>query len=375
MASQGVQPSDLQKSLVNLGLAPTDYDQWERRTRRIAKSAGKGRESSRRLTDESALAGSSPVVGPQPHESSAKQFHHYRGPACAHHHKSKSRTTPAEEEDESLKERQRENKVLELLIKSRRKALANYKARQETLLEENTKLREEIEGKEKEVHNEVKSLLRKYERFRGAVSTLTSKFETEKALARKAYEEAKAKVLKEVEALERQGQALDDKLQERKTELSVLMSYKDKEYPVRAMKIAELQRQIQYLSSEYEAEINDLSSITAIEKEKYHQDSEERLHAIKETVTDNAIDSMHDSLKEMAMQNIVMRKEIEGHHKLLEELEATIGDLTEEVSQLRADPKTNTRRVMFPHLFNEIPKCTPDMDVMLDIPTQQWLPI
>ena len=53
-------------------------------------------------------------------------------------------------------------------------------------------------------------------------------------------------------ALEKQGQALDDRLGERKTELSVLLSYKDKEYPVRAMKIAELQKQIQYLSTEYE---------------------------------------------------------------------------------------------------------------------------
>ncbi|XP_038044528.1 uncharacterized protein C20orf96-like isoform X1 [Patiria miniata] len=374
MASLGVQPSDLQKPLANIELVSTDYNQWERSSRRIAKSSAKAREG-RRLTEESTRTGSSLVVGSRPQESPTKQFHYYAGPACAHQHKSRSRTTPAEEEDDSLKERQRENKVLELLIRSRRKALANYKARQETLLDENTKLREEIEGKEKEVHDEVKSLLRKYERFRGAVSTLTSKFETEKVLARKAYDEAKAKVAKEVEALEKQGQALDNKLRERKTELSVLMSYKDKEYPVRAMKIAELQKQIQYLSTEYEAEINNLISITAIEKDKYYQESEERLHGIKETVTDNAIDSMHDSLKEMAMQNIVMRKEIEGHNGLLEELESTIQDLTQQVSQLRVDPKTSTRQVMFPHLFKETPKCTPDMDVVLDIPTQQWLPI
>ena len=55
-------------------------------------------------------------------------------------------------------------------------------------------------------------------------------------------------------------------------------------------------------------EITELVSITAIEKEKYQEDSAERLHDIKATVTDNAIDSMHSSLKEMAMQNIVMRK-------------------------------------------------------------------
>ncbi len=56
--------------------------------------------------------------------------------------------------------------------------------------------------------------------------------------------------------LEKQVEALDERLKERQTELSVLTSYKDKEYPVRAMKIAELQKQIQYLTAEYEVKVS-----------------------------------------------------------------------------------------------------------------------
>ncbi|XP_033625936.1 uncharacterized protein C20orf96-like [Asterias rubens] len=379
MANPDVRPSDLQKPLANIRLVPTDYNQWERTgsSRRIAQntSASKQKDGARINNDTTAGRESSPTVGQRPRESSARQFHHFAGPACPHHHKSRTRGTPAEETDESIKEKLRENKVLELLIKSRRKALANYKSRQETLLGENTKLRGEIEGNEKEVHDEVKSLLQKYERFRGAVSTLSAKFEMEKTLAKKAYDQAKALQANEVEVLEKQVGVLDDRLKERQTELSVLTSYKDKEYPVRAMKIAELQKQIQYLTAEYEEEITELVSITAIEKEKYQEDSAERLHDIKATVTDNAIDSMHSSLKEMAMQNIVMRKEIEEHERLLEELVLTNKELTVEVKEMQHDPKTNPRHVMFPHLFKETTKCTPDMDVVLDIPTQEWLPI
>ena len=53
-------------------------------------------------------------------------------------------------------------------------------------------------------------------------------------------------------AIQKQVEDVEDTLAKTKTELGVLMSYKDKEYPVRAMRIAELQRQIEYLTAQYE---------------------------------------------------------------------------------------------------------------------------
>ena len=65
-----------------------------------------------------------------------RKFTHFAGPACGHihgHGKKAKGLAEAEEEEKKEKDRQKEMKVLELLIKARRKALENYKARQEAL--------------------------------------------------------------------------------------------------------------------------------------------------------------------------------------------------------------------------------------------------
>lgn len=84
---------------------------------------------------------------------------------------------------------------------------------------------------------------------------------------------------------------------------------------------------------------------------------------------------MHPSLKDMALQNMVMKKEIEMNKQVQEDLLHDNQLLEAEVERLLKDPKTNTRLQMFPEFFPTREKCTPDMDVILDIPTQEWLPI
>lgn len=55
---------------------------------------------------------------------------------------------------------------LQLRIQARRRTLEEYKMRKVRLLQENAKLRTEIEANESETHAEVKKLLRKYEQYR-----------------------------------------------------------------------------------------------------------------------------------------------------------------------------------------------------------------
>lgn len=84
---------------------------------------------------------------------------------------------------------------------------------------------------------------------------------------------------------------------------------------------------------------------------------------------------MHPSLKDMSEQNQVMDKEIAYHEQMIKELESDIENLQTEVKQLLLHPKTNVRLQLFPELFKYQTKCTPDMDIVLDIPTVDMLPI
>lgn len=84
---------------------------------------------------------------------------------------------------------------------------------------------------------------------------------------------------------------------------------------------------------------------------------------------------MHPSLKDMAEQNQVMLKEIDFHTSQITQLQTEIEDLKEQVKDLVSHPKTNVRLQVFPELFKYETICTPDMDVILDIPTVEILPI
>ncbi|CAG2190863.1 unnamed protein product [Mytilus edulis] len=67
--------------------------------------------------------------------------------------------------------------------------------------------------------------------------------------------------------------------------------------------------------------------------------------------SNKAISMMHPSLKDMALQNMVMSKEIEIHRKNQEQLKQENRQIEQEVQRLLRDPKTNTRYQMFPEFF------------------------
>ncbi|XP_022341585.1 uncharacterized protein C20orf96-like [Crassostrea virginica] len=296
------------------------------------------------------------------------------------HGKGQGHTTYREKKEaakmlEINKERNERIKILELRIRTRKKTLDEYLKRSRELLEQNMKLKENIESDEYGTLNEVKGLLRRYEKYRGGITTLNSNFVKEYEAAMKDLEETRWQTNSQLQALEKKVFDLDESLKEKQEELHTLMSYKDKEYPVKAMRIATLQKEIQNLKIANQEDQEDLEHIVFTELEKYEKEQTRTANLITKSITEKAIARMHPSLKDMALQNLVMEKEIEVHKKEQEGLIRVNQALEAEVKKLLHDPKTNTRLQMFPEFFPSRQKCTPDMEVVLDIPTQEWLPI
>ncbi|XP_063441161.1 uncharacterized protein C20orf96-like [Mytilus trossulus] len=266
-------------------------------------------------------------------------------------------------------------KILELRIKTRRRTNEEYKKRSFELLNENIKIRCSVETEEHGTLDDVKALLRRYEKYRGGISTLNTNFSREHKETKDELDQTTQRTQMILSALEEKVDALDRKLKNKQEQLHTLLNYKDKEYPVKAMRIATLQKEIQSLKISNQEDQEDLEHIIYTELSKYEKDRSKRSQAITKEITEKAISMMHPSLKDMALQNMVMSKEIEIHRKNQEQLKQENRQIEQEVQRLLRDPKTNTRYQMFPEFFPQREKCTPDMDVILDIPTQQWLPI
>lgn len=328
----------------------TDYDKWTRqaKSRPTMKEVEREREKARRV---------------QSAESCKHGQMTYR---------EKKEYAKLQEEE---KERSERMKILELRIKTRKMTLDEYEKRYAELIEQNIILRDQIESKEKNTLDHVKGLLRRYEKYRGGIATLNTHFNKEYDQAMKDLAEAQERLEKRLAGIEKEVLEVDNKLKEKQDELHVLLNYKDKEYPVKAMKISNLQKEIQSLKISNEEDQEELEHITRTELTKYERERQLTQNNITKQVTEEAITMMHPSLKDMALQNMVMKKEIELHKKQQEDLVKQNLELEKTVKQLLRDPKTNTRQQMFPEFFLYQQKCTPDMEVVLDIPTQEWLPI
>ncbi|WAR12242.1 hypothetical protein MAR_026422 [Mya arenaria] len=185
--------------------------------------------------------------------------------------------------------------------------------------------------------------------LQGGISTLNSHFNREYARAKQALADTEAKLQERMKVIEREVADLDGRLKVKQEELHVLLNYKEDQ--------------------------EELEHITRTELSKYERERQSVQNTITKQVTEGAIQMMHPSLKDMALQNMVMKKEIELHKKQQEEIQKQNAELEKYVHDLLRDPKTNLRQQMFPEFFLYQEKCTPDMEVVLDIPRQQWLPI
>lgn len=358
-----------------------DYTKWQRSNANVTTSST-NKSLAADVTFHEPLAvliGKPSIHGGNSHTTVAgkKKAAPSVNPTCHHGHRQEGakKSVHAAYEEAQQKKKAEQLKILQLRIQTRRQTIAEYRRREAELLLSNMKLQEEISNDEKLAHEEVKRLLRKYEKFRGGISSLNDQFSQELSDTRDNLEKTDTKIQEDISDLQNAVDEADARLQEEQSKITMLMNYKDKEYPVKALRVYELQQEIGKLNVNDQEEESELQHIVESEIEKFKREENKIHRDITERATEDVIRKMHPSIRDMAMQNIVMEKEIGFHVKELEELIDTNKALELEVKTLIRDPKTSIRQQMFPEFYPKREKCTPDMDIFLDIPTQEWLPI
>lgn len=348
---------ELLKSLGNqLNVDFSKYDQWQRKERVMRPPAPKKKLLQDSMTFKvgtiarAASADSTQVAVPR------------------------GRRAQARYEEERRRQKEAVD-MLEMRIRHAKQASEMYRKRAKELVDINLGIAKDIEAAEHEVQVGVKRLLRKYEKFRGGIATLNTNFIKELSEVKSELEETKSSISIKLAALNKEIEEMDGKLKAKQEELNVLHSYKDKEYPVKAMMISNLHAELESVKNSNQEDQEELEHIINTELSKYDKERIQLTNYITKKVTEEAVALMHPSLKDMALQNIVMGKEIEFHRAQQVDLKNVNVELEEEIKKLLRHPKSNVRLQLFPEFFPTREKCTPDMDVILDIPKQEWLPI
>uniref|UniRef100_H2ZPF5 Uncharacterized protein n=1 Tax=Ciona savignyi TaxID=51511 RepID=H2ZPF5_CIOSA len=267
--------------------------------------------------------------------------------------------------------------VLQAQILARKKSVEQYSQLKDELNTNNATLKDHIISCESTTHKGVTKLLEKYEKYTSASKVLSKNHVVQIETAQAELNSMAGKFAKEIADLTDESQYLDAKVQVLLQDLQVLRTYKDKEYPVKAMCIAKLSNNVGNLSIDQRDEMEELKRIISGERMKMLAHRMNQTEAIVDHAAEDAFKSCTSrSLQLLSRKNQVIAYEIMQNRQEISELTLIVEQLENEVKILSNMAETNVRKYVFPELkVMDTPMCHPDEDVILDIPTQQMLPI
>ncbi|XP_067856858.1 uncharacterized protein C20orf96 homolog [Heptranchias perlo] len=278
------------------------------------------------------------------------------------------------EDDACLIEMKEKINILKYLITAKKKQMDEYKDYGKTLLNMNMRLSKEIKETDEVAMKDSRNLLVQYGKLRKGISGVGEWKRQEIEAARVDLEDTEKIVEQKFGELHRQVEEVNTRIRNAKEELLMLKGFRDKEFPVYALRIVELQREIGKLPQKHQDELDDVGQIALAQRRKLEGAFKEKEQEILQKIAEEQFRFIPPGLHELMLHNTVMKKEIEIHKEMNKDMERDNLELQQKMLQLLKSKRDN-REEIFADILKKQPKCTPDMEVVLDIPREEWLPI
>ncbi|XP_054835712.1 uncharacterized protein C20orf96 homolog [Eublepharis macularius] len=277
-------------------------------------------------------------------------------------------------ESEMLRKSTENIKILQQLSKGKKNSLEVLKHHSHFLLEKNRGLFEDILEKDADMARCARDLLQQYDMFGAIIMTLQDSSQNQVGVAKAELEATEKMVEKNMGKLEQDLSRMNAKVQALQEELNVLRTYMDKEFPVKSVQIAFLLRSIRHLSEEQQDELEEAEEMSKQFLETVAEKTQEETERILQAVVDEKVSEYHTGLKQMAKNNRELQRQIEIQKKITADLEKDIEVLQKSTVKLRQSVQ-HPREVIFADVLLRRPICTPDMEIALNIPTEEDFPL
>ncbi|XP_040432227.1 uncharacterized protein C20orf96 homolog isoform X7 [Cygnus olor] len=227
-----------------------------------------------------------------------------------------------------------EIKITTDLTKQKINAVEELKQRSAHLAEANCRLMKDIQHTDASTAEQARDLLQQYEQFQ-MVQAMTQTFSQNRLdTARAELQEMEKAMEKNLGKLQQQLDEATSKVQVLQDELGVLRTYTDVHYPKQALRIVLLLSDIQNLKEQQQDEIDETEEMgkAVLEEleEKAQLEREELLQKVVEEVL------LHqDGLKQLVINNHVLRCEITRQREIIKDLEEEISELQRSIQTLR----------------------------------------
>ncbi|XP_077785573.1 uncharacterized protein C20orf96 homolog isoform X2 [Podarcis muralis] len=185
---------------------------------------------------------------------------------------------------------------------------------------------------------------------------------------------AEKTVEKNLGKLDQEMKRMQAKVHVLQEELNILRTYMDKEYPVKAVQIASLMRSVRNLNEEQQDELEEMEDVFKKCLDNMATKAQKERERFLQRVTEKKLMEYQDGLHQMDKNNLELKRQISKQKEVIAGLVKDVTALHKNLNTLHhsaGDP----REVIFADVLLRRPKCTPDMDIVLNIPTDEDFPL
>ncbi|XP_023570638.1 uncharacterized protein C20orf96 homolog isoform X1 [Octodon degus] len=174
-------------------------------------------------------------------------------------------------------------------------------------------------------------------------------------------------------SLEQQAEQLNTRIRNTQELVSFLNTYMDHEYPVRSVQIGGLMRQLQQVKDSQQEELDHLSEMRRMVLKSLSNTQQEKRRKVWRSLVVKTQHPRDKNLRQVIQDNKYQQQCMVRCRNLIDQSKEKVLTLKAEVESLQAQVR-DPREVIFEDVLLRRPKCTPDMDVILNIPVDELLP-
>uniref|UniRef100_H0XM83 Chromosome 20 open reading frame 96 n=1 Tax=Otolemur garnettii TaxID=30611 RepID=H0XM83_OTOGA len=264
-------------------------------------------------------------------------------------------------------------RLMKMLIKNRKTLLQELRNHETFLTKLNLDLISTIQDMEDSTALNVRAMLQQQDILTTIVDILETSNNKRLQQLKSELQEWEEKEESKMKGLEQQVKQLDAKIKKTNEEVSFLSTYMDHEYPAKSVQITNLVRQLQQVKDSHQEELDDLSELRKrVLKSLADKMQNKKINILKSLVVKTQ-SPYQDALLQRTQNSQAMLRCMDKFKKFIDQFEEEIPILRAEVEELQK--KTlEPREIIFQDVLLRRPKCTPDMDVILNIPMEEVLP-
>ncbi|XP_051701111.2 uncharacterized protein C20orf96 homolog isoform X1 [Oryctolagus cuniculus] len=259
------------------------------------------------------------------------------------------------------------------MLRNRRATLQELGNQERYLAKLNDELLRIIQDVEDSTALNVRELLHQQDTLANVVNILEYSNKRRLQQLKSEIQEWEEKENQKMSCLERQVQHLEAQNKKTQDQVNFLSTYMDHEYPVKLVQLASLGRQVQQAKDRQQDELDDFSELRRKVLASVYAKIQEKQQRILRAVAVKTQRPHQEALLRKTQESQFMQKFMWRFRDFIGQLEEELPVLRQEVGALQAqvwDP----REVVFADVLLRRPKCTPDMDVLINIPVEEPLP-